>query len=100
MAKRDEKEVEFLQLTQGNLFLVEYERWFDELSHFAPHLVDIEERKARCFEIGLWQEMYNAIVILRLPTHVDVLLRVQLIREDPTLVVTKTTCPSSSARRN
>ncbi|KAF3451260.1 hypothetical protein FNV43_RR07355 [Rhamnella rubrinervis] len=47
IVKRDEKEAEFLRLIQGNLSLVEYEQKFDELSHYAPHLVDTEERKAR-----------------------------------------------------
>ncbi|KAF3455605.1 hypothetical protein FNV43_RR00239 [Rhamnella rubrinervis] len=44
--KREEKEAEFISLKQGNLSLVEYERKFDELSRYAPLLVDTEECKA------------------------------------------------------
>ncbi|KAJ4717010.1 Retrotransposon protein, putative, Ty3-gypsy subclass [Melia azedarach] len=47
---RDDKEAEFIQLTQGSKSLIEYERKFEELSRFAPHLVDTEARKARRFE--------------------------------------------------
>lgn len=53
--------------------LVEYERKFDELACYAPHLVDTEECKARRFEKGLNPELYNAITMLRLPTYADVL---------------------------
>ena len=93
-------EEEFLQLTQGSLSLVEYERKFDELSRFAPHLVDTEELKARRFERGLRPDLYNAIAVLPLPTYADILQRVQLIVKDPTPLVTRTVGPSSSTRRN
>ncbi|KAF3451307.1 hypothetical protein FNV43_RR07402 [Rhamnella rubrinervis] len=71
--KQDEKKAEFLCLTQGNFSLVEYERKFDELSHYVPHFVNTEERKARRFEKGLRPELYNAIAVLRLLTYADVL---------------------------
>lgn len=70
------------------------------MSRFAPHLLDIEERKMRHFERGLQQDLYNVIAILRLPTYIDVLQRVQLIVKDPTPVATRTPSPISSARRN
>ncbi|KAI9161426.1 hypothetical protein LWI28_017328 [Acer negundo] len=34
---RNEKESEFLKLTQGSMSLVEYERKFEQLSRFAPY---------------------------------------------------------------
>ena len=82
--KQEEKEAEFLSLKQGNLTLVEYERKFDELFRYAPHLVDTKERKARRFEKGLRPELYNAIALLQLPTYSEILQRVQLIAKDPT----------------
>ena len=36
LVKKNEKEAEFICLTQGNLSLVEYEKNFDELSKYAP----------------------------------------------------------------
>ncbi|CAA2959117.1 Hypothetical predicted protein, partial [Olea europaea subsp. europaea] len=52
IAVRDQKEMEFLRLQQGTMTLVEYERKFEELSRFAPHLVDTKEKRARRFERG------------------------------------------------
>ncbi|KAF3453942.1 hypothetical protein FNV43_RR04383 [Rhamnella rubrinervis] len=63
-SQKDEMEAEFLRLTQGNLSLVEHERKFDELSCYAPHLVNIEECKARRFKKRLRPELYNAITVL------------------------------------
>ncbi|XP_022874170.1 uncharacterized protein LOC111392996 [Olea europaea var. sylvestris] len=50
---RDQKEVEFLQLAQGNLPLGEYERKFEQLSRYAPHMVNIELTKAKRLKMGL-----------------------------------------------
>ncbi|KAF3440754.1 hypothetical protein FNV43_RR19040 [Rhamnella rubrinervis] len=58
---------------QENLSLVEYERKFDEFSRYAPHLMDTEECKTRHFEKGLRAELYNAIIVLHLPTYAEVL---------------------------
>ena len=47
------KEREFLSLKQGNLSVMEYATKFNEISRFAPHQVNIEERKMDHFEQGL-----------------------------------------------
>jgi len=47
------KEREFLSLKQGTLNVMEYATRFNELSHFAPHQVDTEERRMDHFEQGL-----------------------------------------------
>jgi len=47
------KEREFLGLKQGNPSVTEYAAKFNELSHFAPHQVNNEERKMDHFEQGL-----------------------------------------------
>jgi len=43
------KEREFLSLKQGSLSVMEYVTKFNELSHFAPHQVDTEERRVDHF---------------------------------------------------
>ena len=48
-----QKVVEFICIVQGTQSVYEYEQKFTELSHFAPHMVDREARKARHFEKGL-----------------------------------------------
>jgi len=44
------KERQFLGLKQGNLSVMEYAVKFNELSLFAPHQVNTEERKMDHFE--------------------------------------------------
>ena len=44
------KERKFLSLKQGSLSIMEYAVRFNELSHFAPHQVAIEEMKMDHFE--------------------------------------------------
>ncbi|XP_057794396.1 uncharacterized protein LOC131010747 [Salvia miltiorrhiza] len=41
---REKKETEFFELKQGNMTIEEYERKFNELARFAPHLVDTEDK--------------------------------------------------------
>ena len=61
--------MEFLNLTQGKMTIVEYNAKFMELSRYDPHIVLLESRKARKFEIGLRWNIYNKVGILRLETQ-------------------------------
>ena len=45
----DEKEVEFMELIQGNKTVLQYEAKFTELSRFAPHIMADDVRKAKKF---------------------------------------------------
>ncbi|KAL2541676.1 Uncharacterized protein Adt_02654 [Abeliophyllum distichum] len=75
---RNQKEAEFLTLTQGSISLTEYERKFEDLSHYAPTFVDTEEKKARRFEQGLRDDLRQAVVVLELGTYHEVLAKAQL----------------------
>ncbi|KAH7514930.1 hypothetical protein FEM48_Zijuj11G0142400 [Ziziphus jujuba var. spinosa] len=66
---RDNKIAEFIELKQGKMTLAQYERKFDELSRYAPHLVDTDERKAQKFEKGLRDGLRRPILVLRLQTY-------------------------------
>ncbi|XP_057808422.1 uncharacterized protein LOC131022897 [Salvia miltiorrhiza] len=50
---REKKETEFFELKQGNMTIEEYERKFNELGRFAPHLVDTEDKMIARFRKGL-----------------------------------------------
>ncbi|XP_057779774.1 uncharacterized protein LOC130998371 [Salvia miltiorrhiza] len=50
---REKKETEFFELKQGNMTIEEYERKFNELARFAPHLVDTEDKMIARFRKGL-----------------------------------------------
>uniref|UniRef100_A0A2N9HUA0 CCHC-type domain-containing protein n=1 Tax=Fagus sylvatica TaxID=28930 RepID=A0A2N9HUA0_FAGSY len=72
---RLQKEAEFIRIEQGNQSVYEYERKFAELSRFAPHMVDIEVRKARHFERGLREEIQGPVSMFKLETYAEVVDR-------------------------
>ncbi|GMP33520.1 hypothetical protein CsSME_00006804 [Camellia sinensis var. sinensis] len=70
---REELRKQFVELRQGTTPLVRFERWFANLSRFAPELVETED--LRCFEFesklrddirvriaGSWHKRYRALV--------------------------------------
>ncbi|XP_028123141.1 uncharacterized protein LOC114320229 [Camellia sinensis] len=69
----DRKVSEFQELKQGKMSVAEYESKFTELAKFAPHMVDIDYKKARKFERGLDLEIFDRVGVLKLPTYVEVL---------------------------
>ena len=50
---RDQKTIEFLNLEQENMTVVEYNAKFMELSRYVPHIVSSESHKTRKFEATL-----------------------------------------------
>ncbi|XP_022851014.1 uncharacterized protein LOC111372831 [Olea europaea var. sylvestris] len=78
-ALRDFKESEFLQLRQGSMLLTDYERQFEQLSRYAPHLVDTEVKKIRRFENGLHPEIGMIIMSHRFTSYREMLERAHAI---------------------
>ncbi|XP_022891954.1 uncharacterized protein LOC111406814 [Olea europaea var. sylvestris] len=76
---RDQKEVEFLQLAQGNLPLGGYERKFEQLSRYAPHMVNTELTKTKRFEMGLKPEIKGIMAAQQYTTYAEVVRRAQAI---------------------
>ncbi|MQL75489.1 hypothetical protein Taro_007867 [Colocasia esculenta] len=60
---QDRMEQEFLCLTQGSMTVLEYEARFEELSKYAPHVVDDERRKAKKFVMGLKPSLRTRLVV-------------------------------------
>ncbi|XP_057808594.1 uncharacterized protein LOC131023068 [Salvia miltiorrhiza] len=54
---RNQKEVEFLDLKQGELSITDYERKFNQLSRYATRLVNTNDQKADRFLRGLRPEI-------------------------------------------
>lgn len=71
MISRDRKEIKFLNLKQGSMTVVEYERKFNQLSRYVPYLVGTEGKKARRLESGLRHEIASILASLDLPTYAD-----------------------------
>ncbi|XP_020525722.1 uncharacterized protein LOC110007652 [Amborella trichopoda] len=59
---RERKEVEFIQLQQGKLSVEQYAAKFAELSCYAPHVINIEARKASKFERGLRSDIGGRVI--------------------------------------
>ncbi|KAL2533334.1 RNA-directed DNA polymerase [Abeliophyllum distichum] len=76
---KDQKEAEFLQLMQENMPLGEYERKFERLSRYAPHMVNTELTKAKRFELGLRQEIKGIMAAQQHTTYAEALRRAQAI---------------------
>ena len=57
--------MEFLNLSQEKMTVVEYNAKFIELSRYVPHIVSMESRKARKFKAGLRWNIRNKVDILR-----------------------------------
>ncbi|XP_028103718.1 uncharacterized protein LOC114302838 [Camellia sinensis] len=55
--------------------VAEYEAKFTELARLAPHMVDIDYKKARKFEGGLDLDVFHRVGVLKLPIYVEVLDR-------------------------
>ncbi|XP_022155935.1 uncharacterized protein LOC111022935 [Momordica charantia] len=82
LTARQNKEADFIKLEQGKLSLIEYEKKFEELSHYAPHLVDTDWRKARKFERGLRPELRKHVAAFILITCAEVLQKAQILSQD------------------
>ncbi|XP_022852531.1 uncharacterized protein LOC111374134 [Olea europaea var. sylvestris] len=79
-ALRDQKEIEFLQhKTREKMKLEDYERKFEQLSRYAPHLVDTQAKKARRFELGLHLEIGGILASHQFTTYSRLLLAAQAI---------------------
>ncbi|XP_022863082.1 uncharacterized protein LOC111383233 [Olea europaea var. sylvestris] len=78
-ALRDRKETDFLQLKQGKMALIDYERKFEQLSRYVTHLVDTYQKKARRFELGLRPEIAGIMASHEFTSYSQVLQRAHAI---------------------
>ncbi|XP_057779913.1 uncharacterized protein LOC130998515 [Salvia miltiorrhiza] len=78
-AFRKQKEIELMNLEQGNLTVLEYEQKFTQLARFAPHLVDTDEKKAWTFENGLRPEIGGHLAALNITSYSEILERAQAV---------------------
>ena len=63
------KAAEFMRLTQGTKTLSEYMHAFNNLSHYAPGYVDIEEKKIKSFKRGLDTKLMKTMDNSRCTTY-------------------------------
>ncbi|XP_063949873.1 uncharacterized protein LOC135152720, partial [Daucus carota subsp. sativus] len=69
---QDQMELNFLELKQGNMSVVEYENKFAELARFVPTYVETDRQKAKRFQQGLKPWIRSKLAILQLETYAAV----------------------------
>jgi hypothetical protein len=62
------KEQEFLALRQEGMSVLEYERWFHDLSLFAPYYVPTKQHKIEKLRDGFRQELKQGLIALQFRT--------------------------------
>lgn len=60
--ERESKELEFIQLEQDTMTVTEYQKKFEALSRYAPHLIDTPIRRARKFANGLTPAIRRMVI--------------------------------------
>ncbi|XP_028060448.1 uncharacterized protein LOC114264030 [Camellia sinensis] len=95
---QDRKVFEFQELKQGKMSVTEYEAKFTELAIFVPHMVDTDYKMARKFKGGLDLDVFDRVVVLKLPTYVEVLDRALMV--EATLATMKQAKAPTTKLRN
>ncbi|XP_074377139.1 uncharacterized protein LOC141718659 [Apium graveolens] len=65
-------EMKFLELKQGSMTVLEYEKKFTDLSRFVTKYVDTDEEKARIFQQGLEYWIQDRVSMFEIGTYTGV----------------------------
>ncbi|XP_050909944.1 uncharacterized protein LOC127123807 [Lathyrus oleraceus] len=81
---RGKKEIEFLELKQGNLSVTEYAAKFTELAKFYPHYDGANAEFSKCikFENGLRPEIKKAVGYQKIRVFADLIDSCRIFEED------------------
>ncbi|XP_024025359.1 uncharacterized protein LOC112092721 [Morus notabilis] len=79
---RDEKAIEFMSLLQGDMSVSEYEAKFNDLSRFAPSLVESKHLRCLKFEKGLKNYVRRPLVALRIQNFRDLVAAAISVEQD------------------
>ncbi|EXB29173.1 hypothetical protein L484_019698 [Morus notabilis] len=79
---KEEKALEFMSLLQGDMSIREYEAKFNDLSRFAPSLVESEHMRCLKFEKGLKNSVRRSLVALRLRNFQDLVAAATRVEQD------------------
>ena len=81
---RGKKEIEFLELKQGNMSVVEYAAKFTELAKFYPHYAEENAEFSKCikFENGLRPKIKKAVGYQKIRVFADLIDNCWIYEED------------------
>lgn len=69
---RNQMELKFLELKQGSMSVLEYEKKFTELSRFITKYMRTEEEKAQRFQHGLENWIRDRVAMSEINTYAGV----------------------------
>ncbi|XP_074342089.1 uncharacterized protein LOC141679501 [Apium graveolens] len=75
---KNQMEIKFLELKQGNLSVTDSEAKFTELAMFVPEQVDADEKRAKRFQQGLKPWICSRVTVFELMTYVGFYSRADL----------------------
>ncbi|XP_074342708.1 uncharacterized protein LOC141680356 [Apium graveolens] len=75
-------EMKFLELKQGSMIVLEYEKKFTELSRFVTKYVNTDEEKAQRFQQGLEYWIRDRVSMFEIGTYVGVVHKEALIESN------------------
>ncbi|XP_043705519.1 uncharacterized protein LOC122655386 [Telopea speciosissima] len=75
---RDEKEAEYVALTQGSRLVLDYQQQFKDLFHFAPEYLRNDAWKSKKFEKGLKPEISDMLAILDIQSYAQMVQKAKL----------------------
>ncbi|XP_050242213.1 uncharacterized protein LOC126691196 [Quercus robur] len=79
---REQKEKEFADLVQGNMTVEQYAAKFNDLSHFGPHLILTEAKKASRFQMGLNERLRHHLIVSRVDNFAKLVKRAMRLEEN------------------
>ena len=79
---REQKEREFADLVQGSMIVEQYAAKFIDLSHFGPHLILTEAKKASRFQKGLNERLRYHLIASGVDNYAESVKRAMRLEED------------------
>ena len=79
---RERKEREFADLVQGSMIVEQYAAKFIDLSHFGPHLILTEAKKASRFQKGLNERLRYHLIASGVDNYAESVKRAMRLEED------------------
>ncbi|XP_043692943.1 uncharacterized protein LOC122643383 [Telopea speciosissima] len=78
---RDEKEVEFMALTQGSKSVLDYQQQFEDLFHFTPEHMRSDACKSKKFEKGVKPEISVMLAILDIQSYAQMVQKTKTMED-------------------
>ncbi|XP_074373727.1 uncharacterized protein LOC141714085 [Apium graveolens] len=76
---KNQMEIQFLELKQGNISVTEYEAKFTKLARFLLEQVDTEEKWAKRFQQGLHPSIHSRVAVFELATYTAMVQKAMII---------------------